>query len=251
MTEDLTKVEKGSGSFVANFTDAEGNPLANTKVTFEINGGTYTRTTNANGQATFAVNLVPGTYTIKTTNPVTNESATNTITVLPRFTEDSDLVKYFRNDSQYVLKVLDDDGNPAKAGEIVTYNINGVFYNRTTNATGHVKLNINLPPDTYIITAEYKGCKVAHTVKVLPTLTGSDITKKYGQAGAYEAKLVDGQGKAYANQKIEFNINGVMYQRTTNADGVAKLNINLQAGKYIITASYGQARISNTVTVTA
>ena len=251
MTEDLTKVEKGTGSFVANFTDAEGNPLANTKVTFEINGGTYTRTTNANGQATFAVNLVPGTYTIKTTNPVTNESATNTITVLPRFTEDSDLVKYFRNDSQYVLKVLDDDGNPAKAGEIVTYNINGVFYNRTTNATGHVKLNINLPPDTYIITAEYKGCKVAHTVKVLPTLTGNDITKKYGQAGAYEAKLVDGQGKAYANQKIEFNINGVMYQRTTNADGVAKLNINLQAGKYIITASYGQARISNTVTVTA
>ena len=251
MTEDLTKVEKGSGSFVANFTDAEGNPLANTKVTFEINGGTYTRTTNANGQATFAVNLVAGTYTMVTTNPVTNESATNTITVLPRFTEDSDLVKYFRNDSQYVLKVLDDDGNPVKAGEIVTYNINGVFYNRTTNATGHVKLNINLPPDTYIITAEYKGCKVAHTVKVLPTLTGSDITKKYGQAGAYEAKLVDGQGKAYANQKIEFNINGVMYQRTTNADGVAKLNINLQAGKYIITASYGQARISNTVTVTA
>ena len=251
MTEDLTKVEKGSGSFVANFTDAEGNPLANTKVTFEINGGTYTRTTNANGQATFAVNLVAGTYTMVTTNPVTKESATNTITVLPRFTEDSDLVKYFRNDSQYVLKVLDDDGNPVKAGEIVTYNINGVFYNRTTNATGHVKLNINLPPDTYIITAEYKGCKVAHTVKVLPTLTGSDITKKYGQAGAYEAKLVDGQGKAYANQKIEFNINGVMYQRTTNADGVAKLNINLQAGKYIITASYGQARISNTVTVTA
>ena len=143
MTEDLTKVEKGSGSFVANFTDAEGNPLANTKVTFEINGGTYTRTTNTNGQATFAVNLVPGTYTIKTTNPETKESATNTITVLPRFTEDSDLVKYFRNDSQYVLKVLDDDGNLAKAGEIVTYNINGVFYNRTTNATGHVKLNIN------------------------------------------------------------------------------------------------------------
>ena len=251
MTEDLTKVEKGSGSFVANFTDAEGNPLANTKVTFEINGGTYTRTTDANGNAGMNINLVPGTYTIKTTNPVTKESATNTITVLPRFSEDSDLVKYFRNDSQYVLKVLDDDGNPAKAGEIVTYNINGVFYNRTTNATGHVKLSINLPPDTYIITAEYKGCKVSHTVKVLPTLTGSDITKKYGQSGAYEAKLVDGQGKAYANQQIEFNINGVMYQRTTNADGVAKLNINLQAGKYIITASYGQARISNTVTVTA
>ena len=31
------------------------------------------------------------------------------------------------------------------AGENVTFNINGVFYTRTTNATGHVSLNINLP----------------------------------------------------------------------------------------------------------
>ena len=251
VSENLTKIEKAPDRFEAVFTDSDGNALANKDVTFGLNGITYTRTTDANGKAGMNINFVPGTYSIKTTNPVTNESVTNTITVLSRFTEDSDLVKYFRNDSQYVLKVLDDNGNPAKAGEIVTYNINGVFYNRTTNATGHVKLNVNLPPDTYIITAEYKGCKVSHNVTVLPTLTGSDITKKYGQAGAYEAKLVDGQGKAYANQKIEFNINGVMYQRTTNADGVAKLNINLQAGKYIITASYGQARISNTVTVTA
>ena len=251
VSENLTKIEKAPDRFEAVFTDSDGNALANKDVTFGLNDISYTRTTDANGKAGMNINLVPGTYSIKTTNPVTNESVTNTITVLPRFTEDSDLVKYFRNDSQYVLKVLDDNGNPAKAGEIVTYNINGVFYNRTTNATGHVKLSINLPPKTYIITAEYKGCKVAHNVTVLPTLTGNDLTKKYGQSGAYEAKLVDGQGKAYANQKIEFNINGVMYQRTTNADGVAKLNINLQAGKYIITASYGQARISNTVTVTA
>ncbi|ALT68043.1 adhesin-like protein [Methanobrevibacter millerae] len=251
VSENLTKIEKAPDRFEAVFTDSDGNALANKDVTFGLNDITYTRTTDANGKAGMNINLVPGTYSIKTTNPVTNESVTNTITVLPRFTEDSDLVKYFRNDSQYVLKVLDDNGNPAKAGEIVTYNINGVFYNRTTNATGHVKLSINLPPKTYIITAEYKGCKVAHNVTVLPTLTGNDLTKKYGQSGAYEAKLVDGQGKAYANQKIEFNINGVMYQRTTDANGVAKLNINLQAGKYIITASYGQARISNTVTVTA
>ena len=42
-----------------------------------------------------------------------------------------------------------------------------------------------------------------------------------------------------------------MYERTTNADGIAKLNIKLQAGEYIITSTYGGASISNTVTVTA
>ena len=50
--------------------------------------------------------------------------------------------------------------------------------------------------------------------------------------------MVDGQGKAYANQKIEFNINGVFYIRTTDSAGEAKLNIDLPVGEYIITSKY-------------
>ena len=251
ISDDLTKIEKAPDRFIAKFTDDEGNLLNNTKVTFAINGVIYTRNTDSEGQASLAINLIKGNYIITITNPVTGEVKTNHINVLSRFSEDGDLVKYFRNDSQYVLRVLDDAGNPVKAGEVVTFNINGVFYNRTTNATGHVKLNINLNPGEYIITAEYKGCRVAHKVTVLPILTGKDLTKKYGQSDAYEATLVDGQGKAYANQIVVFNINGVFYQRTTDSKGIAKLNINLQPGKYIITASYGQALTSNTITVTA
>ena len=211
----------------------------------------YTRTTDANGVAPFAISLPAGTYTMITTNPVTGDTKENSITVLSRFVENRDLTKYFRNATQYVLKVLGDDGKPAAAGEVVTFNINGVFYNRTVNATGHVKMNINLNPGNYVITAEYKGCKVSNNIKVLPVLTGKDLTKKFGEPGQFEATLVDGQGKAYANQKISFNINGVFYERTTNANGIAKLNINLQPGVYIITSTYGQASISNKVTVTA
>ena len=65
----------------------------------------------------------------------------------------------------------------------------------------------------------------------------------------FTAKLVDGTGKPQANAKITFNINGVFYERTTNESGIAKLNINLQKGKYIITSSYNGAKIANTVTV--
>ena len=250
VAENLTKVEKAPDRFEALFTDAEGKALANAKVTFELNGQKYTRTTDANGKAGMAINLVAGNYTIVTINPVTNESVTNTITVLPRI-EGNDLTKYFRNASQYRVKVYDDNGNPVKAGEIVTFNINGVFYNRTTRDDGFVQLSINLNAGDYVITSEYKGCKISNNIKVLPILSAKDLTKKYGEPGAFETKLVDGQGKAYANQKISFNINGVFYERTTNADGVAKLNINLQPGVYIITSTYGQASISNKVTVTA
>ncbi|MBQ9026269.1 MAG: Ig-like domain repeat protein, partial [Methanobrevibacter sp.] len=251
VSQDLTKVERAPDRFAATFLDENGNPLANANVTFDVNGAVYTRTTDANGESSIAINLIAGNYTITLTNPATGEVKTNNIVVLSRFAEDADLVKYYRNDSQYVLKLLDDDGNPAKAGEIVTYNINGVFYNRTTNATGHVQLNINLQPGEYVITAIYKGCQVAHKVTVLPVLTATDLTKKFGQSGAFEAKLVDGQGKAYAGKNIGFNINGVFYNRTTDDNGVARLNINLLPGEYVITSSYGQALASNKVTVTA
>ena len=74
---------------------------------------------------------------------------------------------------------------------------------------------------------------------------------KYRDGTKFVATLVDGQGKAYASQTIQFNINGVFYNRVTDSSGQAKLNINLQAGQYIITSSYNGANIANTVTVSA
>ncbi|MBQ9026139.1 MAG: hypothetical protein IJ104_07180, partial [Methanobrevibacter sp.] len=113
------------------------------------------------------------------------------------------------------------------------------------------QLNINLQPGDYVITAEYKGFMVSNNIKVLPTLTAQDLTKTYGTKDQFVANLVDGQGKPYANQKIEFNINGVMYYRTTDSQGNAKLNINLLPGEYIITSKYNDAVIGNTVKVNA
>ena len=48
--------------------------------------------------------------------------------------------------------MIDGEGNPV-SGVNITMNINGVFYNRTTNENGTARLNINLPPGEYILTA--------------------------------------------------------------------------------------------------
>ena len=92
---------------------------------------------------------------------------------------------------------------------------------------------------------------VSNKVKVLPVLSANDLIKKYGEPKAFEAKLVDGTGKAYVGQNMQFNINGVFYTRVTDGEGIAKLNINLMPGQYIITSMYGYAAISNTVIVTS
>ena len=250
---DVTKVYRNGTQYYATFLDSEGNYLKEgTKVTFNINGVFYNRTISGDkGLAKLNINLEAGEYIITAINTNTTEQTANTITVISRITENKDITKYYRNGTQYTATILGDDGKPVGAGETVRFNINGVFYERQTNGSGQVKLNINLQPGDYIITAEYKGCMVSNNIKVLPVLTAEDMTKKYGTQDPFEAKLVDGQGNAYSNQKVEFNINGVFYYRMTESNGIAKLNINLQAGEYIITSTYNSCSISNKITITA
>jgi hypothetical protein len=193
--------------------------------------------------------LPEGEYVITAMNPVTGENAANNIKIISKIVENKDLVKYYKNDSQYYVKVLGDDGNPVGAGEDVTFNINGVFYTRQTNASGIAKLNINLPPENYIITAEYKGCKVANDIVVLPVLKASDLKMKYNDKSQFKATLLDGQGRPFAHKNITFNINGVVYTKETDDNGVAALTINLMAGEYIITSSYDGSNIANKITI--
>ncbi|WP_407421140.1 Ig-like domain repeat protein [Methanobrevibacter sp.] len=247
---DVVKIEKSPEQYVATFLDSTGKYLpAGEHMLFNINGVLYDRITRENGQARLNLNLEAKTYVITAYNTITGEQSANNITIKPRIVNNSDITKYFRNATQYEVTLLDDNGNPVKAGETVTFNINGVFYDRKTNDQGVAKLNINLEPKTYVITAIYKNCVVANTIKVLPVLSAKDLTMKYRDGSKFEAKLVDGQGRPYANQNITFNVNGVFYNRITDETGTARLNINLMAGKYIITSSYNGSNIANTITI--
>ena len=250
---DLVKVFRNGTQFYATFKDSQGNYLPDgTMVRFNINGVMYDRKVSGDeGLAKLNINLEPGQYVITSMNLETGENAANNVTVISRLIENNDLVKYYRNDSQYTVKVIGDDGNAVGAGETVTFNINGVFYSRTTNESGIAKLNINLPPGDYVITAEYKNCRVSNNIIVLPVLSASDLTKKYGTSDPFVATLLDGQGKPYAEQRVQFNVNGVFYNRVTDSAGQAKLNINLQPGQYIITSSYDGLNIANTITISA
>ena len=247
VAENLTKYYHGPERFVANIYDFELNPIANKTVNISINGVTYTRTTNINGSVSLAINLDSGTYDITTT--VDNTTLKSSVTVLSTVIG-KDITKYYKNKTQYSVQVYDTNGKAAGKGEVVTFNVNGVFYNRTTDENGIARLNINLPPGDYIITADYKGCKVSNNITVLPVLKAEDITMKYLDGTQFKANLVDGQGKPYADQFITFNVNGILYNRLTDSNGQAKLNIRLQPGEYIITSSFNGGNIANKITVT-
>lgn len=250
-SNDLVKYYKNASQFEVRLLDSNGNHTnSSKKVTFNINGVFYTRQINDDGIARLNINLNPGQYIITTNNPFTGENKSNVVTVLP-YIESHDLVKYYMNDSQFVVRITDEKGNYVGAGEEVTFNINGVFYTRHTNTTGHVKLNVNLNPDDYIITTQYGGCSVSNNIKVLSVLNASDLEMSYHDGSKFTVNLLDNAGNPYSNQIVTFNINGVFYNRTTDAYGDAKLNINLQAGEYIITSSYNGSNIANTIIIYA
>lgn len=249
-SSDLIKIYRNSTQYQAKFLDKYGENLKNTAVTFNIHGVFYTRITDENGIAKLNINLNPGNYILTAIHP-NGEMKSNNITVLPTITNNRDVVKYYRNATQYSVSLLEKNGDYVGSGHEVEFNINGVFYIRQTNIQGIATLNLNLEPGDYIITAQYDGCMVSNNIKILPTLTAKDITMEYNDGTKFKAHLVDSQGKPAAYEKVTFNINGVLYTRTTNDDGIASLNINLQTGEYIITSQHDFLSISNIIKINA
>ncbi len=211
---------------------------AKSLVIFNINGMNYTKEL-VNGKASIGINLNPGNYTITTFYPYADKITTkiNNIEVLSTI-QANDVVKFFRNGTQYYAKFLDGSGNPLVNGN-VTFNINGVFYKKQTNASGIAKLNIALLPNEYILTAIHpSGLMYGSNITVLSTVFGEDIVKFFRNGTQYYAKFLDDFGNPLVNGNVTFNINGVLYEKQTDSEGIAKLNINLLPGEYILTAMH-------------
>lgn len=248
ISKNIVKYYRNGTQFYVTVLDFNGNSLANTTVRFNIHGVFYNKTTDENGTAKLNIQLRPGNYIITVFNLVTGEQTGNNVTVLSKIVENYDLVKYYQNASRFSVKILDNQGYPVE-GTIVTFNINGVFYYKETDSKGIASLGINLRPGKYVITTMYGQYEVGNTVTVLPTLETSDLNMKYNDGSAFRAKVVDGQGNPLANQNVTFNVNGVFYNKVTNDDGIASLNIKLMKGEYIITSMYNGFETGNTIKI--
>lgn len=242
-------------SFKIILSDVNGNPLANQSVIFTLNGNNYTKTTNENGMASIKINLNSGSHEIVSyymgTSVFEPCNTTNIIKILSTISG-KDLEKYYRNNTQYYATFVNSQGDLLNDVS-VTFNINGVYYERRTNEQGTAKLNINLNSGNYILTAinPVTGEMFSNNVTVLSTLSGSDIVKYYKNNTQYRVYVVNDAGKPLSNQKVTFNINGVYYDRNTDSNGIAKMNINLNPGNYTITAisSFNNEMHSNNIEV--
>ena len=197
--------------------------------------------------ADLGIMLRPGTYILTAYNPVTGEEKGFNITVKSLIVQ-NDLTKYYLNASRFQATIYNKDGSLAVNKE-VTFNINGVFYTKTTDENGVASLGIALRPGSYIITTIFDGLAMGNNVVVIPTLVTKDLNMKYLDGSDFTAQTLDGQGKPLSNQNVSFNVNGVFYHKVTDENGIASLKIRLMSGEYIITSYWNDFHTGNTIKI--
>ena len=153
---------------------------------------------------------------------------------------------------------------PKDATGTVTVEIDGKKYTANViDGTANVIVS-GLSAGDYNITTVYSGdakydsMTKKGNVTVIPNinvnLDVSDVEMFYHDGTRLIAKLTDFQGKPIVNATIYFSINGVIYAKTTDANGTASIGLNLDSNIYPVTVTYNESafysKISKNITVT-
>lgn len=158
----------------------------------------------------------------------------------------------------------DEDGNRI-SGKEIKFIVNGKTYSGKTNSKGQVTVTLKLKTaKTYTVKVSYAGdnkYKASEKTaklkinKLKTTLTASNksfsVTAK---SKSITATLKNDKGKAFANKKITFKVNGKTYSGKTNSKGKVTVKLTLNAGgEYKLTVKYAgdstYASATKTVTV--
>ncbi|WP_432644925.1 Ig-like domain-containing protein [Methanobrevibacter sp.] len=159
---------------------------------------------------------------------------------------------YSKSATYFKVTLKDANGNPI-SNQKVSFKVNGVTYTAITDKNGIASVKTKtLSIGSYTVAIGYSGnsnyadVSLSKKVKVLSSVTGSDITKYYGPVVQYSVKFWKNYD-ALANTKVSFKVNGITYTKTTDKNGIAKLPVNIAPGKYVITTvnPYSGEKLSN------
>jgi len=247
---DLTKYYGYTSKYKMTFWK-DNTALANTKVTFKVNGKSYTRTTDKKGVATLNINLGVGKYVVSVTNPYSKESVSHKIVVKKDQTKISAKSKTYvhTNKKDTFSVVLKTNHNALLKNKKITFTFNNKKVTSKTNAKGEAKMTIPvLAKGTYKISFKYEGndnlkgkSGNAKIIVADPTtkLSSSILVMHYHDGSKFKVKLTNNNGKVLANKNVKVKINGKTTVCKTNDKGIAKLSLNgINPGTYKVKYSY-------------
>ena len=255
---DLTKYYGQTSYYKATFWNGT-SVLTNTKVSFIVNGKTYTSNTNEKGVASVKINLATGKYVIKASNPYTGEQSSNNIVVK----KDSVTIKH-GSGKTYIIPnhkfsftvTLKSKHGVLLKNKKVKFVYNHKKVTAKTNSKGKATIKIPvLAKGTYRITYKFSGNSNFYSkssggyliVKKPSTkLSASVLKMHYNDGSKFKVKLTTTSGKALANKNVKIKVNGKSASVKTNSKGYAKRTIgNINPGIYKVSYSYSSKGSDN------
>jgi hypothetical protein len=85
-------------------------------------------------------------------------------------------------------------------------------------------------------------------IKPKVVLTANNVGMLYTSNQYYSVKVTQ-EGKALAGKAVKFTVNGKVVSANTDKNGVAKVKLSLNPGKYTVSASYDGIKVTNSVKV--
>ena len=227
--------------------------ISNAKIKIQINGETYTKTTDKTGKVSLNLNLKSGKYTVLTSCSGNSEfqsaSAKSTVTIKSTI-KASDFTKYYKNTASYTATFYDKKGKVVKDTSI-KFKLNSKTYSVKTNKKGAAKLAVDLKPGTYSIslTNSKTSETITKTVTIKSLIVTDDLTVSENKKARFNVKILDSSGKASAKQKVTIKAAGKTYTKTTNSKGTASIELSLNPGEYTVTTQYTNLKSTNKITV--
>ena len=145
---------------------------------------------------------------------------------------------------------------PSDAKGYVLLEVDGnKLFSEVTNGTATFNIpsltaGDNIVKCTYLGDDKYKAMTMNSIIHVLakPVLTAKDVTMLYTSNQYYSVKVTQ-DGKALTGKAVTFTVNGKAVVANTDKNGVAKVKLSLNPGKYTVSASYDGVKVSNNVKV--
>ncbi|WP_298524396.1 NosD domain-containing protein [uncultured Methanobrevibacter sp.] len=127
-------------------------------------------------------------------------------------------------------------------GSRIAILLGGNYYqNVTIGPNSYTPDKLPFPPtfENYVVVGEYRyqsseGVIGVYSDSQAVKLTANDVTVGY-KKGTFEITLKDSKGKAIANKPVTVTIADTKYDITTDANGVASINLTLTTGNYTAT----------------
>ena len=260
------KITTGSTSvmrgyyFYAYLKDAAGKALKGQKITFKVNGKTYTKTTNSNGRAALKIKLPVGKYKVNIVHSASGiySYAKKTVTIkslanTPKISLSSKSVIR----GKYIYAYLKDGAGKVLSDKKLTFTLNGKSYVKKTNSNGRAALKVKIAAGKYRLRIYHYKSGVYDYKKKSATLTVQKNTPKISVENATVIKdkylyvyLKDKAGSVMKSHKVKIRINGKTYTRTTNSNGRAALKLSMAAKSYSTKISFDAVSVYSSKSVT-